>query len=485
MKNWLKDKKWFLLSLLVVFGITLLFPLMGDDWQWRRDILTSEYLHFLFTMSSFNGRYVANIIVLYITKNIVLRSIVISLVLCSIVEILYKETHINRMFSWILIGLMGKEMFKQAIAWTSGFTNYGISTLLLLINVLFIFNNFNKKAKISSGIFLLLSYFISSFFIENLTVFLLIYSLVMNLIYLIKNKKLNYNMCLAFLGSLIGNICMFHQPCYSKVLDGTDTYRSIGHSLGAVILRFLANYFKIISKYIAIENVFIILILIGALYLYYKKNKKDNKIINLTYIYLFMYSIYIFLLKINPNWNIFANYTIIFNGILTAIFLIILIIDILIIFYQSKDFYKILLIILTIIGLVAPLSVVSPLGARNFFMIYVLELFLLLLIVRNLNLNLNIKPVLTMILLVIIGYYVSIYGYISLISTQRLNYIYKEVEKGNTIVNVPYLPYSDYLWNPDFVDEYSSINFKDAYKIPRNIQFKFMNYDEWYNNFKK
>lgn len=69
--KFIKKYKRILISLIVIFLITLIFPFSGDDWQWKfqnwqtiKEFSINEYL---------NGRYLGNILVVIMTKNSILR----------------------------------------------------------------------------------------------------------------------------------------------------------------------------------------------------------------------------------------------------------------------------------------------------------------------------------------------------------------------------------------------------------------------------
>ena len=478
MVKWLKDNKYAIFSLVTIFLISLLFPLSGDDWQWKTSVLNMNVIKHMPNAVNVNGRYIANIIVMLLTKNVVLRGIIIALVLVGISEIIYRETKINRLYFWVLFLLMPKDILRQSIIWTSGFTNYTISILLLLVNILSIEKLFTKNGSWLKGISLLILFFISSFFIENLTIFLLLFSIVMNIIYLIKNKKINFNMLLAFIGSLMGNIVMFSQAAYHNVVTGVDGYRTIAMGFKELLSRILDNCGITMVNYCVIQNVFIVSFLVIILYLYYEKKCKKNKLINLSFIYMFMYVFYILCLKFNPNWKILISYTYLFNEISTFIFLLLLIVDIIVLFKNHDDFKRVLLIVSSIIGLLAPLSIVTPIGARNFLMIYILEIFLTLTIFKSVKVNKKFNLVLKLLFVFLIGYYVNIYGYIQLSSIRRLNYIEKQVSQGETTINVPKLPYTEYVWNPDFDNEYLAGLFRLTYNIPNDVNFVFYNYQD-------
>ena len=160
------------------------------------------------------------------------------------------------------------------------------------------------------------------------------------------------------------------------------------------------------------------------------------------------------------------------------LFLISIFISLLIIFKNTKIYKPIIIILCTIIGLVSPLFIVTPIGPRNFFMIYVLEIILSLLIYQELEIKFNYKPYLIIIITIISIFYTSVYARISKVYYERENYI---LEKSKTAdyIKVPYLPYSNYVWVGNFANEYYSNLYKSILKINPDIEFEFVSYNEW------
>ena len=130
----IKKYKWEIISFCLVFLITCLFPYSGDDFSWMSINFDSTLLEKLMYDSSINGRYLGNFLAILMCKNIIARGIIMSLTLTAIVYLLHRETKFSRIFIWLMFLLMPLEIFRQVIPWTSGFTNYVISTLFLLID---------------------------------------------------------------------------------------------------------------------------------------------------------------------------------------------------------------------------------------------------------------------------------------------------------------------------------------------------------------
>ena len=164
----LKKYKWEIFSIIVIFFITMLFPYSGDDLSWGVNSLNNQLLHTLVSSTSLNGRYLGNIFVVIMCQNQILRGIIIAIVLTLIVYFISKETKTSKLIIWILILMMPLEMFRQTIPWSSGFTNYVISTLFLLGILITIRNLFYQKTrKTLLSLLGIIMVYCGCFFIEN------------------------------------------------------------------------------------------------------------------------------------------------------------------------------------------------------------------------------------------------------------------------------------------------------------------------------
>jgi len=485
-KNYLKENQFFVWTFIGFFLLSLLFPFSGDDIQWGLIDFSIDMFKDFSTNANLNGRYLGNFFVVIMTKNIFIRGFIMSLVMTLIVKIIKRKVKVYPLVIVLLLLFMPKYVFSQCIVWTSGFTNYVISSLFLLISLLLLEKNMQFE---NSKVMIILNFvvlFLSSLFVENLTVFLFLLTIVLNIIYFCTHKRINMAGIMAFLGSLLGMVVMFSHPAYHQVLAGDDGYRSLSGSFGEIFTRMFENFKDIIYKYTVFENLIIVFLITILLFIYFYKNKnKYNKIIsniiNIINLYMLAFSFYVILSHFNNGWNVFLSYSEIFNIILTIIFALFLIIDTILLFRKSKNFMYLISILLCICGLVAPLMVVWPIGPRNFFMIYMLEVVYILFVIKELNISLiSYKPLLLIFVGVLALYYVSIYGYIFLVNQRRENYIKEQITDSQiTNIVVPRLPYTDYVWCGDFDNDYLMHLYKIKNNIDLGIVIEFVDYPAW------
>ena len=174
----------------IILLLCLLFPYSGDDIAWGLNSLSVDTVKTFSRDLSLNGRYLGNILTIIITKNMVLKSLLISLTLSTIILIIHHIFKIKYRYILFFLLIMPINMLKQSIVWASGFANYGFSTLFLLLTIILVQKMWHvNKLNIKSLILFIVSIF-SCLFVENLTVFMVLLFLSLNIIYYIKNHKI-------------------------------------------------------------------------------------------------------------------------------------------------------------------------------------------------------------------------------------------------------------------------------------------------------
>ena len=131
----IKNKKY----LILFFALALLcwlFPYTGDDWAWGSSI-GIERLSTMF--EGYSGRYLGNFIVLLLTRSNILKTAAMALTITAVVKCVevIGKTGYSFCYACLMLLLTPKLIFRQAIVWTAGFSNYCTSVALVLIFLIF------------------------------------------------------------------------------------------------------------------------------------------------------------------------------------------------------------------------------------------------------------------------------------------------------------------------------------------------------------
>ena len=143
---------------LLLFALSYLFPYSGDDWAWGSEIgLKRLQTGFV----DYNGRYAGNLLVMALTRVRLLRAAVMAVVYTATAllarNFASSKKNVVFLFGVALFFLLPKRIFVQAVVWTSGFTNYVPSILLVFCYFCLIKNIFEKEKPVYPGVLLALT----------------------------------------------------------------------------------------------------------------------------------------------------------------------------------------------------------------------------------------------------------------------------------------------------------------------------------------
>lgn len=496
---------------LIFLFFVYLFPYSGDDWAWGSQVGLDRLLE---NFDNYNGRYVGNLLVMVLTRSKFINMVFtgISLVCVCLFPKIFSSTKstLPYLFGITLFFLIPTAMFEQTIVWTSGFTNYVPSILLVFIYFILIKDLFEKdtppKFHWLSQIAAFIIGFASSLFMENVTLYSVAISFLIIAFTIYKYKKIFLINILYSLSSLIGTIVMFTNSAYSTIAKGEDFYRTSGLNSG--IINTALDQSKIIFEHFVENNFFFLLILsflCATLYFSFIKNNTNNKLKTLGFVSLIINFATLFIIfqkKEFTGWVLNIenkNY----NHITTIVFVFVTLlyfasVSVLILLgVNSKPVkFKALLLLISIPILIAPLAVVTPIGPRCLFPPLFLLISLCVLIFTHIQETLSFnqvtkKSIVTMSLAYISAsliFLTSIFTTIHTYDNKRIDYIRRQVDAGYKVVKVCKLPFYSYVWFGDPTPESWEYYYKLFYGIDTDIDFEFLTFgkfNEWAENFDK
>ena len=454
---------------IVIILLMYIFPLSNDDFLHGASGFVFNFMH------KINGRYLGNISGVFLSVSIFLRVIIKSLVIILIILITKKllkiKENIYLLIFVILFMFMPKEMFKQTIPFTAGFANYIIPIVGILFVIYVHLNDVYKRHNIFlATLFLLLGIF-NSLFVEHYTIFNLMLSIYLIIYNYVKNKKINYIYLAYLIGSLFGAIIMFTNPNYLASFNGEDphSYRS----LSTVKELFIKPWIIFREAFFHNKALNLTLIVLTSS-IYKNKIKVKNIITKLMIVFIWFFGFYSIIKVFNQEWLILKHMMKPFESSITFIFFIC--IGYLLYkskLYQKNDIYRLSFYIISMIMVLAPLVMVSPLWPRCYAFTYIIMIIfildLLLIIVANKIINIRSSSNLLIIVAIIqMTFFLNIYGAIYLKNRERIKIVKRGLEQGDEIIKIEALP------NPDFIhgticSQYDKRVFKVYYKIPVDV----------------
>ncbi len=475
MKRFLKSNYKYIFSFILLFVISYFFPYTADDFYWGSKSLSIKEFINISKDIYLNGRYLGDFFAIIMVKSRILRSLIVSLVINLIFYLISKRENVK---FW-LVGLLFLAIFPlilaQSVVWASGFANYGLSALLVIYlyyekdNLI---NSTSKKYHVIHGLLV----FLGQFFLENISIFVVCYFIYLNIISYRKNRKINVALIVYLIISFIGLILMFSHPSYiSSFGIYGNGYKKISYKFVDIKERIFSNYSRT-CKYTFIFSFVFTFILSLMLFVKDKRKRFSNKKINLMlHSYNLVFCLYSLIRSLFLNQELDL-----LNSILSTIFILNIIYFMFCFYKKEKDLWEILLMMIMII---LPLSIVQPIGARNFFIINLLEIIFIIKLNNKEKIFTEDKGFLCKYLKFILGLLICflsfIYIYLGILDWKRNDYIKKEVDKGNTNIMVFKYPFPNYIWRSDVNVEYFGSYYNKFYGYNDEVKYYNIPLNEW------
>lgn len=264
-------------------------PYTHDDWDWGIGIGIEQLL-----TASVNSRYVGNLIIVLLTRSVLLKTVFMAAVATAIPLCCAKLSKAEgygyvavAVLANLLIIMQDNSVWRQTYGWISGFANYVVASLFVLVYFLLVEWAFEKEHHRTKWYCLLgmaLVTFAAQMLLENVTVWLLATG-VLALLYALVSKRAVPETLSMLAGLIVGGIVMFSSSIYDTLTttgEAIDGYRKlmvssddgIGGLLGAVLNQLRYN---MSSLYDGQSNTCLVMLaLLSALLIAYLVVKKNT-----------------------------------------------------------------------------------------------------------------------------------------------------------------------------------------------------------------
>ena len=514
--SFLKENKLhalFLTGLFILMCVLIyLCPLSGDDWDWGSKMGDDQLKNWF---RDYNGRYAGNLIVIVLTRVPFLRITSIALTICALclVPMLFfkRKSLLVAGLTALFILSMSWRMMVQGIFWTSGFVNYIppiLMTFAFFITARNLFEeespSYSRRKTIIYSIFSFALGYISTMFMENITIYILIVSLFLALYSTIKFKRIYFHPYTHLLGSILGTICMFTNSAYGIILKGSDHYHRVS-PLGQENLfdTALARIHSCV-QYTLLECTTLLLSLTAICILAtIVKVRGGNKreyvpliccsssitIITIYYTLCRFPKIWAVVLRITPNIAIVFGITalILCASVLTTLFIIV---------KDKTILFKMIFILAGFPILFGPMLFITPFGPRctipPYLCLVVFSVMFIEVIWEELSLSKLAKTIVSYVVIAlstcVLVYYIIVHIPMHKYKLMRLEYIEKQLDEGKTEIIVPNLPNMHLMQNGNVGHRYYHIGYKSYYNIPSNVKFIVLSperFDAWVEEYEK
>lgn len=228
-------------------------PYVHDDWDWGISIGIEQLV-----TANINSRYTGNLLIVLMTRSRIFRDLFMTLVAGAIPLCLVKLSGLSGKRGAMVFLLMNtvilsqeSAIWKQTYSWTSGFANYVVSDLAVLVFFILIEQAFTsgKRKTGTAGLVMMAAFAMAAqMLIENLTIWLLAASLLAFALAM-KTKKAVPEMKALFVGAVLGAAAMFSSSIYGQLVTSGQAL-----SGGRKIVIFSGRSWPDIAAYILDES---------------------------------------------------------------------------------------------------------------------------------------------------------------------------------------------------------------------------------------
>ncbi len=474
MKKIIKENKIYILFFIALSFLACFFSPMGDDLMWG----TNDGLELLKNrFVDYNGRYLGNISAIVLTRIPRLLPLVKGFVLTGIIYLMQKmapNKNKDMVYLSATLFVFPSLMLIQGIVWTAGFSNYCLSSLIIMASLYIVFYKQDRKlwhipALIVMGI-------AGQLFMETYTLFSLMMAVCAVVYFAYKNKKPDWASITYLVSCVLGAVIMFSNSVYVKIVTEGTKYQNIEGKTDSVTQSLLNFFESIFSKVLA--NMLIgcypaIVIILIICFVKMKKSGKKSKAVIYGLIASLLASI-IFAVRIIMGLIKYKNPMHV-KGDLGVLTLIIFVAAALMIvsFFDKQQKRKVLMYFLMIMSTSIPFCVIGPVGARCFMPAYIMFIMIINTLYdfkNNRIMSVIFKVAATLVFVINTVCYMSVYSdYVKKVEMAR-----QQIAEGKTVVQLEHTKLGKMAHAPDGEeDPKERRRFCEYHNFPDYISFKY------------
>lgn len=500
LNNQRRVRLFFLAVFLFLIILCYLFPYSGDDWAWG-SVSGLERMSSFF--ADYNGRYSGNLLIIVLSRFRILRAFTEAAFCVGITAaITYladgdSDKRNTAVLSVFLFFSCGRLLFRQSIAWASGFCNYVPPVFFILLYLCCL-----KAAHLWRGrksglppvtnaflcVGMLAMSFVSSMFVEHMTVYGIVLAVSVIIIEKIKFRKLYAFSFFYLAGAVAGAVLMFSNGAYNKIVDGNDGYRTIASCAADLTERVFRNALIIFTE--TVKNNFVLntvtTIILSVLIIRYLKSEKGGmkpSFIRMQAAYNVAFLFYTYFSSVYPKWSALLGYTKRFDAVASFVYLLGSFAVCVVCLSDKKRKMKVIFCYVGLGVFTAPLFFVTPIGSRCFFSAYVTQIIVACIAMEEAlpggALSHFVRHILGVGIVCSCLFWTSVYGYAFKTEQRRNSYVEAQIKSGQSTVKVIALPYSDFMWNANPYEKVWSDRFKQYWGIDESAQIEVISLDEY------
>ena len=501
-------KYWILVTITFFFYIWLAYqiPYTHDDWDWGIYIGIQHLL-----TADINSRYAGNLIEVVLTRNPFVKTIVMGIVF-TLIPLVSSElallvlapgeakfnSEMYRIYAFsfanIIIFGIPSDVWRQTNGWVAGFSNFVVSGLAILLyfTVLVRIQYRDEKESSKNGIIsccaATLFGVLIQLFLENISVFLFMCTLLF-IVYAKKRNQRNLYIALSLLvGTTMGLLIMFSSNIYQTLWNtgyAVGRYRKLmfDRNLPVYVFiiesihRFIEDFIPgIVSHHGLLSCSVSILLLIKGLSNIKCRPQNIQVFLRLFIIGDVLYTVY-YLISYFKGPLISSHRA---SVIADLLFVCLVSSELPLLFRKNTSLlYELYAVWIAPFLIMAPMVIINTVGPRSYYTTYVfLILFCQILIgtiLRDIPRG-GQRIIQIGILLLLFGFgkaIADIYYPIGIVNRQRFELIQKVKNEQGDSLRLPAFPNKEYLWISDPTNEQRKEYYRAFYGIPEGITLDF------------
>lgn len=487
---WRDDRRFerfFLAGVFVAFcGLALLFPYSGDDWAWGSAV-GIERLQTLF--ANYNGRYVGDLAILLLTRMGFLSRItvaaVVTLTIFLILDLSENRSRSGYLVTVALFLAMPLGLWREGVVWLSGFSNYALAALLMLIYLRAAKRDWQaagegRKSAVGYAGVLLLG-FVSALCVEHVTLYLVVASVCVLIAHRRRFGRFSAE-GLCWTGSFIsGALMMFSNGAYRLAAAPDPAYQVIRTSAGgSAITELVGKVMDTIAGLAIAQNVALDAVLVVLICLLAARAADGGAAARRRrYLPFGLACGGVFLMMVAAQD---LSRRLVFRSLSGAgamLLLAAILLTASTLLPGARDRLIVWVAALSVVVLIAPLAIVDPIGPRCFLPTYLLMLVIVAVFSRNVadlaggRYTSWSTVFFALVSLVLLATNIFIYASVSSAASTRLEAIRGQAATGQTRIATKKLPFPGYVHAPDPLWYPLDYRFNLFYGLPGNLKFTF------------
>lgn len=234
------------------------FPRSGDDWPWGSGEGIAR-LHIFF--AGINGRYAGDFAVLGLTRAGLLTPVVVSLVVTAtlvlVLELSRNRTPVGYGLVGVLFLAMPVGLWREGVVWLSGFSNYVLGALTLLLFLLVVRGEWEGEERRPRPLTMVVTFVVAvigQLFMEYVTLAIVVLSVGSVVVVRRRTGRWPVTGLVWAAGALVGAVLMFSNSAYRNLAAG-KSYQKVQATSGAGAVKDLAiKVLDTLPTYAVVDN---------------------------------------------------------------------------------------------------------------------------------------------------------------------------------------------------------------------------------------